>query len=119
MDSCKTTGKIKIKRIHQIQLFTSALLKLNTTELVNRLKLLTNQEIGFICEIVTNFLCGNITVNSIKLRALHTSRHDLHKLVSKTTSNKTKKNLINSLIGLNIVKILLPYANNTLKSQKL
>jgi len=114
MDKRKTTGKNNV--IHFISLFSfvNSLNNLKTHELKNRLKTLNRNEIYYISEIIHNFLKGVITVDSVTFQALRLMRSDLHYLVKKSISLKNKHRLITSLRGVNILKLILPFASKLL-----
>jgi len=104
-----------VTHFNSLKKFVSSLLELTTTQLAIRLKSLKNKEIGYISEIVLNFLNGGIRVNANEFHALRRMRTDLHLLSSRKSTNNSKKELLNSLKGLNILKILLPFTQKRLR----
>jgi len=116
MGKRKRTESAGVSHYHSIGEFVRGLLSLNTAALVKYLKSLKNKEIDYTSEIVLNFLNGRIGTNCNTLKALLRMRNDLHILASKSTSYKNKKLVLNSLRGLNIIKVLLPLALDRLDS---
>lgn len=72
------------------------------------LRNINNHQIDLISEICLNFLNSNIKTSYSKLNLLAKFRNYLHKLSSKSISHKLKRNILSSLQGLYILKLLLP-----------
>lgn len=68
------------------------------------------EEVNFLSEIVSNFLCGHIAVSKDILIKLSRLRAFLHKLSSRSVASERRRKLFMSLKGLYTIAQLLPSA---------
>ena len=118
MDRFKTVKKISDERLYNLKEF---IIKLNSLSHFNRLsylKTIKSNEIDLISEIVLNFLNSNIKSDVKSYTFLKRLREILYILVNKSKSYISKRKILNSLKGLQILKLLLPLVSITLNIVK-
>ena len=90
--------------------------KLDNLSPANKLlffKKIKKLDLKFLIEIFYNFIRGNIIVNQRSYKNLKKHKRFLYKFISKGTSVTSKKKILNTLKGLNIICILVPLVKKT------
>ena len=113
MDVCESAGNVELDikpgKKASLRKFANFFIKKNQIERrIFLKKKITNSQIKLVVEIVLNFLKGRFCPNYRQLELLKRCKTFMHKLTLKSTSNKVKKTLINSLKGLHVINLLLP-----------
>ena len=116
MDRSEKVKKIKLKSLHVRQLVNllNKLKTLKPSERLNYFKNISKSEIKLISEIIHNFLKFNIKSDLKSLSISKRMNKLLYKLSSKRVSYLVKKQLLQTLKGLNILNLIIPLALNTL-----
>lgn len=118
MGKRKHDRKIKVnsKYFKKILKLVTTLSTLTNSERIAYLSRSKKEEIRIISEIVHNFLKCNIKCDTQSLRRMRRVKKYLYQLASKKISFSSKRQILQSLKGLNILNILLPLVLNTLST---
>ena len=110
-------GKIKLNSAHirKIFVFAKKLLNYSHIEKVEYFKAIKREELDLISEIVLNFIKCIIKHDSNSLKLLHRVKTYMYTIASKKAGVSVKKNILQSLKGLNILNIILLLVINQLQ----
>ena len=114
MDNIKTVKEVNDDRLCKLKLFLIKLNKLSHSKRLTYLQTIKPNEIDLISEIVLNFLNDNIKVDIRSYTFLKRLKKTLYILTHKSKSYILKRNLLSTLKGLQILKILLPLVSISL-----
>lgn len=101
-------------RLSNLKKVVSKLNHLSPIEKLEFLKNIDNKHLKIILEIFYNFIRGNLLVNQRSYKNLKKHKKLIYKFISRKTSSISKKKILKTLQGLNILCILIPLAAKTL-----
>ena len=110
MGSKKISGKLKVSSSHAIKIISLVrkILRKTQTERLKFFLKINENDLNLIVEIIINFLHGNIPYDITSLKLLKRVKKWIYILSSMKTSRSMKRNILSSLKGLQICKIIFP-----------
>ena len=112
--SIRSRKALESDHFQNLHSFIKKILALKSSERLNYFKTITNTEIDFICEIITNFLHKKIPSDYRSYSLLEKIKDFLRKFIKTKKGYKLKKKLILTLKGLHMIAVLFPLALNFL-----
>ena len=120
MDIAKPVKKVEVifnpQKKFKLKKFANFFIKKNQVERQQFLnKKITSRQIGFVVEIVINFLKGRFSPDHRTFQFLERCKAFMRELVSKSTSWQVKKKLLQTLKGLHVLNLIVPLLIAALK----
>ena len=110
MGSKKISGKLKVSSSHAIKIISLVrkILRKTQTERLKFFQKINENDLNLIVEIIINFLHGNIPYDITSLKLLERVKKWINVLSSMETGNSIKINILGSLEGSKICRIIFP-----------
>jgi hypothetical protein len=98
------------EKLRDISKFLHLFKSLNITDRKKLLSNLSDREVDFISEVIKNFLKRNIRARPSIVLKLKKFKREIRNLSSREYSRNIKRKILNSIKGISILNLLLPFA---------